>query len=61
MTVTIPKSPVGAAIWVVTFFTTLFVMLLIQALAFRWSTTMFIDILSWWREVLNHLAGAVGA
>lgn len=46
---------------VVAYFAFLFVIMLLQAVALRFSITWGIDILSWYREVLNNLAGAVGA
>ena len=39
----------------------LFTIMLINALLFRFVATWSIDIFSWYREVLNNLAGAVGA
>lgn len=39
----------------------LFIILLINALLFRFAVTWAIDIGMWYREFLNNLAGAVGA
>jgi hypothetical protein len=43
---------VGLILWL----TGLFVIISLQALAFRFGVTWGIDILSWWRGVLNHVA-----
>lgn len=51
----------GFMLWLLTVCTSLFVMMLIQAIALRFTVTWGIDIMSWYREVLNNLAGAVGA
>jgi hypothetical protein len=37
----------------------MFLYMLIQALAFRWSVSLTIEVLEWWRQVLNNLAGAI--
>lgn len=39
----------------------LFVIMLVQAIALRFTFTWGIELWSWYREVLNNLAGAVGA
>lgn len=38
-----------------------FLIMLVQALALRFTVTWGIDAASWYRQVLNNLAGAVGA
>lgn len=45
---------------IVAYLTALFVIMLLQAVALRFTVTWGIDVLSWYREVLNNLAGAVG-
>lgn len=59
--ITFPRTFMGVTVFALFWLASLFVFLLIQALLFRFAITWGIDILSWWREVLNNLAGAVGA
>lgn len=61
MVTSLPKTFGGCVLFVLVWCTTLFVALLISAIAFRFMFTWSIDVMSWWREVLNNLAGAVGA
>lgn len=58
---TFKLSAVSFLLWLVLTCAFVFTAMLIQAIAFRWSVSLTIEIWEWYRQVLNNLAGAVGA